>query len=83
MKKSAIIGIFNGFKGNLESMKAPKLSKENLEILCKTYDELKQKLSPEMLKMYNKFIDAKEAVICEEIDFYFAEGFKLGLLDRR
>ncbi len=62
-----------------ESVKTRKVSKENLSVLCDSYDELKKKLSPELFALHQKFVDALEGSWCDEVDFYFAEGFKLGL----
>lgn len=80
MEKSAIKDIFNGLRGHRETMKTTKENKEYLSIVCDTYDELKEKLSPEMLKLHEKLVDALENDWVEEVDFYFVEGFKLGLL---
>lgn len=79
MKKSAIKDIFHGFRGHIESMDIP-TDKENLAIVSDTYDELKEKLSPELINLHQKLIDALEGNWSDEVDFYFAEGFKLGLL---
>ena len=80
MNKSAIKDIFHGFKGHMETMKIPESSRNNLTSVCNFYDELKGKLSPELLKLHQKFVDALENNWSEAVDFYFVEGFKLGLL---
>lgn len=81
MKKSVIIDIFNGFRGHRETMNMPKDNiKENMGIVCDTYDELKEKLSPELLTLHQKLVDSLENEWSEEVNFYFVEGFKLGLL---
>lgn len=77
---SAIKDIFHGLKGHMETMHMPKEHFENSENLCNVYDELKEKLSPEILKLHKKFVDLLESGYSEEIDFYFVEGFKLGIL---
>ena len=59
MKKSVILEIFRGNRGNAQSMGAPKVTQE----YCEGNDE-----------------DACIKQMTEEVDFYFAEGFKLGLL---
>lgn len=53
--------------------------KKNLNIVCAAYDELKEKLSPELLNLHQKLVDALEGNWSSELDFYFVEGFKLGL----
>ena len=79
MKKSAILGIFNGARGHIESMPRPKPHK-NGETVCAAHDELKEKLNPELFALHEKLFDALESDYNDEIDFYFVEGFKLGLL---
>jgi hypothetical protein len=80
MKKSVILDIFNGNRGHIETMKMPKDNSEKGDKLCNTYDELKEKLSPETYKLHEKFVDELSRDYNNEVDFYFAEGFKLGLL---
>ena len=79
--KSVIRDIFHGFKGNMETMQLPKAHFDiSGKKLSNAYDELVAKLSPELLKLHQNFADALEDNYCEEIDFYFVEGFKLGIL---
>ena len=80
MKKSAIIDIFHGSKGHIESMPVPKNIKQSMETVCSAFDELKEKLSTEIFELHQKFVDALENSWADEVDFYFAGGFKLGLL---
>lgn len=81
MKKSAILDIFNGFRGHRDTINMPKeIIKKNMGKVCDTYEELKEKFSPEMLNLHQKFVDALEDNWSFELDFYFVEGFKLGLL---
>ena len=80
MKKSVIIDILNGKRGHAETMHMPKSDDGNADILCRISDELKEKLPPELFELHQKFIDALQNDLCDEVDFYFAEGFKLGLL---
>lgn len=62
-------------------MNKPIEDKENfMGIVCEAYEELEKKLSPELFKLHEKFADALEGQLVKEIDFYFVEGFKLGLL---
>ena len=79
MKTSVIKDIFNGFKGHIETMSMPKEGREHIKTVCETYDELEHKLSPELLELYKKHTDALEGDWNEQVDFYFVEGFKLGL----
>ena len=59
-------------------MPAPKPNK-NGEAVSNAYDELQRKLTPELVELHEKITEALESDYNEEIDFYFAEGFKLGL----
>lgn len=79
MKKSAIKDIFYGFRGHVETMKMPKDENKSISI-CNIYEELKEKLTPELLALHQKLVDTLENNWSEEIDFYFTEGFKLGIL---
>lgn len=80
MKKSVIKDIFHGFRGHIDTINIPKEDKVKSGIICNTYDELEEKLSPEHLKLHRKLIDALENDWAVDVDCYFAEGFKLGLL---
>jgi len=80
MRKSPIMDIFHGFRGHIETIKAPKLSRGNLDIIIDAHNELKAKLCPEIFDIYKKYDEATSVNHCEETDHYFAEGFKLGLL---
>lgn len=73
MKKSAIIDIFHGLKGNSDTMQMPKEHFENGDHLCKMYDELKEKCSPDLFKLHKKLIDAIHLDYSEEVEFYFAK----------
>ncbi len=80
MKKSAIRGIFNGNRGHMETMSNAIACQELTNELCDSYDKLLAALSPDVLKIHDKYRAALESLHVEDIDFYFAEGFKLGLL---
>lgn len=76
MRNSAIIDSFNGKRGHAEMMLMPKNDGANDETICAVYDELKEKLPPELFELHQKFVGAPEKNMCGEVDFYFAEGFK-------
>lgn len=42
-------------------------------------EELKQKLSPELFALLEKFVDAIETKNSVEIEHHYAEGFKVGI----
>ncbi len=79
MKNSAIKDVFNGVKGNIETMGSTKASKENLKEISDCYDALKKRFTKKQRKLIDKFLNAYEKNYCDEIDYYFTEGFKLGL----
>ena len=79
MKKSVILDIFNGERGHRETMKMPDGHFEKSQT-ADAYDELIEKLSPELLELHKKFTDALNDDHYEEVNFFFVEGFKLGLL---
>lgn len=78
MIKSAIKEIFDGEKGFRETMIMPKDEEQSAKIY-EMHERLKRTLSPRLYELHNKFVFALEEGWCKEIDFYFAEGFKLGL----
>ncbi len=79
MKKSVISDIFYGVKGSQETMRMPQEHKERLRKVHEGYEQLKKQLSAADFSLHEQFVQAMEASFCEEIEFYFVEGFKLGL----
>ncbi len=79
MSRSVIKDIFNGFTGNQEAMPLKKENKENLKRVSDCYDELKESFSVKQINLIEKFLSAYDKNCCDEVDFYFVEGFKLGL----
>jgi len=79
MKKSAIKDIFHGRRGYIESMRKGELDAVNQKLLCNASDELQKRLSPELFALHEKYVEALDAEWSDITDFYFAEGFKLGL----
>ncbi len=80
MKNSVIIDILNGVKGNRQTMVLSKTNKDNLKKISDGYDKLKSRLNSKQMKLLEKFLDVYDNNYLEEIDFYYLEGFKLGLL---
>ena len=64
MKKSVILSIFHGSMGHMETMQMPKEheNNKNSDKICGVYDELKEKLSPELWKLQNESVIPK--IIC-------------------
>jgi len=80
MKNSAIREMINGKRGNLDEIKYTDKYSELLEIAVELEDELRKKLSPELLQFYEKVIDSIDTVHSEEIEIIYEEGFSFGLL---
>ena len=81
MKKSVIRAIFHGNRGQMETMQAfSEAYQEAASKRCDAYDAMKEKLDPEQLELQQKFSDAQEDIWYEEVNYYFVEGFKLGVL---
>ncbi len=80
MKKSVIKDIFYGERGYRELIKPPRRNADNLDRICQLEDKLKNELTPQQFVLHEKFIKAIEENCCNEVDYYFVEGFKLGLL---
>ncbi len=79
MKKSAILHVLNGMRESFETVCLGKKYNENLNEICNLFDEINAKFPPKLLNLNHKLIDLIEANYCELSDFYYVEGFKLGL----
>ncbi len=79
MKNSVIKGIFHGFRGNVEAMNTKEINKKNQDILINSYESLKKQLNSKQYDLFENYTNALEISYSDEIDFYFTEGFKLGL----
>ena len=81
MKKSVIREIFHGKRGQMETMQVfSEAYQEAANERCDAYDAMKEKFDPEQLELQQKFSDAQDDVWYEEVNYYFVEGFKLGVL---
>ncbi len=78
MKKSIIEEIFHG-KIHIETMIMPEERRVFTAEVSDAYDKLKKELNEEQFALHDKCISALRAEFLEETDFYFAEGFKLGM----
>jgi len=79
MKASAIMQIFYGEKGHFETIKQSVEESKLLDKVIEIEEELKKKLSPELLELYKKVSDVIDMLHSESSDNHFLEGFKLGL----
>lgn len=79
MKNSIIKDILNGVKGNKETMVSTKIGSENLKSVSKAYDKLKENFNSQQISLIEQFLSVYDKSFYDELDFYFVEGFKLGL----
>ncbi len=77
MKKSVIKDIFYGVRGGMDSSYAPE-DKEYRDTLIDLHKELRTQLNAQQLALHEKFVAVLEDCQCDEVDYYFTEGFKLG-----
>ncbi len=75
--KNSVIQEFRTFR---ETLRKSNFNEKNHNLICQLYDKLKKQLSKEQLEIHERLIGAIEKNFCDEVDFYFAKGFKLGLL---
>ncbi len=79
MKESVIKDIFTGAKGNIETMALTKTNKDNLKEVADYYDKLKKRFNVKQMKVIDRFLGIYDKNNYDEINFYFTQGFKLGL----
>ncbi len=79
MKHSILKDLFHRVSECNDIIKNCKPNKERTNKICDLEDKLKKILTAKQFKLHEKFIDLIDEDYREEIDFYFAEGFKLGL----
>lgn len=77
--KSIIKEMINGRRGQIDMIRVPDNERLTEEIQD-THVRLKEELNPELFTVFKKHVDALYINFSEEADFYFSEGFKLGLL---
>ncbi len=80
MKKSILLDILNGKRGHRDAIRISKEHTESLTALCDVEGTLKSTLSPAQRTLHESFVLALEKSLREEMDAYFIEGFRLGLL---
>ncbi len=79
MKNSVLKDIFNGVKGNRGVIAENRTNKESLNKVLEYYERLKKRFDDKQIKLIEKFLYVYEANVHKEAEFYFSEGFKLGL----
>lgn len=82
MKKSTILEVFLRDRGMPPNIP---MSNEYFKLIEKTsnlHDKLIEKIEayPDIMKLFDEFEDAVDAASSVEIDDFFVEGFKIGLL---
>ncbi|MDE6558114.1 MAG: hypothetical protein K2K39_03300 [Clostridia bacterium] len=81
-EKSAIMQIFYGQRGSADKLKSTPEYRENLRMVNNYYEKLCEILKdmPEALALLEKFNEYSGEVNASEVDGYYLEGFKFGLL---
>ncbi len=80
-RKSAILQMFYGERGNVNLIKTDKEHKESSGKVSDYYKELSEKLkSTELSQLFQKFCDAYDGLSAAESTAFYVEGFKFGLL---
>ncbi len=80
MNKSIIKEVFYGNRGYKETLVFLKKDEKRLDKICELEDELREKLTPEQFDLHQSFVSLIDEGCVEETDYYFVEGFRLGLL---
>ncbi|MBR1968084.1 MAG: hypothetical protein IKA11_01660 [Clostridia bacterium] len=79
-ENSIILEILYNNKGSYENVHTTERYKQLLIDVEKYDREFRNKLSPELLQLYEKTNDTIELSFNELIDSYYEQGFKLGCL---
>ena len=81
-QKSAILQIFYGQRGDSEKVKCAPEQTEYLNKAIEYNNKLCEKLKsmPEVMELFTQYNDWTERAYALEVDAYYLEGFKFGLL---
>lgn len=81
-QKSAILQIFYGQRGDSDKIKCPPEYEECIHKAIECNKKLLEKLKdiPEALQLFSQFNDWTDRAYALEVDAYYLEGFKFGLL---
>lgn len=80
MRKSVILEMFNGERGDCQDMMPTQIQLDLMEKIGGYELLLREALSKEQFSLFQSFHDAKNDLECESVDTHYLEGFKLGLL---
>lgn len=81
MKHSIIDEIFYAIREKSEIFEMPNEHyKKKGQKICEMLDVLQNTLNKEQVDMLDKFLDAVGKDHCDEVDFFFSMGFKIGTL---
>ena len=80
--KSAILQMLYGQKGNSDTIKSSDEYHKILDILCEQEQKLQETLTklPEIIELYNKVDNLRSDLHLEELNIYFKEAFRFGVL---
>ncbi|HBN13064.1 MAG TPA: hypothetical protein DD415_05565 [Clostridiales bacterium] len=82
MKKSTILDVCHHSRGLTERVPISDKYFKLIEKTSNLHDKLIEKIEayPDIMKLFDEFEDAVDAASSVEIDDFFVEGFKIGLL---
>ena len=81
-RKSAIMQMYYGERGNVERISCSEEYYKLLEVVIKSEEELRKELEkiPKLFELYKKTIEAIDALNDEQLDNYYLEAFRFGFL---
>ena len=79
---SAILEMYHGNRGNLETIKLTEDEINTSKKVCKIEEELVEKIknNKELLEVYKRFEDASSTLNMLNVENSFVEGFRFGVL---
>lgn len=77
--KSVIIDILDGVKGHRDHITLPKEILDGYAASHEKIRELKEKLDTGLQTMFDEYMEMYLASFSKELDFFYREGFCLGL----
>ncbi len=79
MKASIIKELFYSIRNDQKTPDIPPTIKKKLDKICDLEKKLKNQLTPDQFELHENFVALLDEEYDFEIEFYFTEGFKLGL----
>ncbi len=82
MKISAISDMFYGRRGQLDQLPVTEEYRKQFNEFFVYQKELEEKLkqNPDLLQLYKQVLNSYDEVVCIQVEDYYAEGFRYGVL---